>query len=58
VLFLSICIGQTGILLIIYQRHFGKQAGFRAKMPHSVAVFFGNPVRNRANDVDYVSSRS
>jgi Xaa-Pro aminopeptidase len=21
---------------------------------NSVAVFFGNPVRNRANDVDYV----
>ncbi len=28
---------------------------FRKKMPaNSVAVFFANPVRNRANDVDYV----
>lgn len=28
---------------------------FRSKMPkNSVAVFFANPVRNRANDVDYV----
>ncbi|MAD98451.1 MAG: Xaa-Pro aminopeptidase [Flavobacteriaceae bacterium] len=28
---------------------------FRAKMPkNSVAAFFANPVRNRANDVDYV----
>lgn len=37
------------------QFHKEKRAALRAKMPNnSVAVFFGNPVRNRANDVDYV----
>jgi Xaa-Pro aminopeptidase len=35
--------------------HKERRQAFRAKMPkNSVAVFFGNPVRNRANDVDYV----
>jgi Xaa-Pro aminopeptidase len=35
--------------------HKERRAAFRAKMPkNSIAVFFGNPVRNRANDVDYV----
>jgi len=35
--------------------HKGRREAFRAKMPkNSVAVFFANPVRNRANDVDYV----
>lgn len=35
--------------------HRSRRAAFRAKMPkNSVAVFFANPVRNRANDVDYV----
>lgn len=37
------------------QFHKERRDAFRAKMPaNSVAVFFGNPVRNRANDVDYV----
>ena len=35
--------------------HKGRREALRAKMPaNSVAVFFANPVRNRANDVDYV----
>ena len=35
--------------------HKERRDKFRAKMPkNSVAVFFANPVRNRANDVDYV----
>ncbi|WP_299052626.1 aminopeptidase P N-terminal domain-containing protein [uncultured Polaribacter sp.] len=35
--------------------HQEKRAAFRAKMPkNTVAVLFANPVRNRANDVDYV----
>ena len=35
--------------------HKERRQAFRSKMPsNSVAVFFGNPVRNRANDVDYV----
>lgn len=35
--------------------HKERRATFRAKMPtNSVAVVFANPVRNRANDVDYV----
>ncbi|SDR92390.1 aminopeptidase P N-terminal domain-containing protein [Gramella sp. MAR_2010_147] len=35
--------------------HQGRREALRAKMPaNSVAVFFANPVRNRANDVDYV----
>jgi Xaa-Pro aminopeptidase len=35
--------------------HKGRRAALRAKMPkNSVAVIFSNPVRNRANDVDYV----
>jgi len=35
--------------------HKERRAALRAKMPkNSVAVFFANPVRNRANDVDYV----
>ena len=34
--------------------HADRRAEVRAKMPpNSVAVFFANPVRNRANDVDY-----
>lgn len=34
--------------------HAERRAQVRAKMPpNSVAVFFANPVRNRANDVDY-----
>ncbi len=35
--------------------HTNRREALRAKMPaNSVAVFFANPVRNRANDVDYV----
>jgi Xaa-Pro aminopeptidase len=35
--------------------HKERREALRNKMPNnSVAVFFGNPVRNRANDVDYV----
>jgi Xaa-Pro aminopeptidase len=35
--------------------HKSRREAFRSKMPtNSVAVFFANPVRNRANDVDYV----
>ena len=35
--------------------HKERREALREKMPtNSVAVFFANPVRNRANDVDYV----
>ncbi|UMB61086.1 aminopeptidase P N-terminal domain-containing protein [Lutibacter sp. A80] len=35
--------------------HKDRREALRAKMPaNSVAVFFANPIRNRANDVDYV----
>jgi Xaa-Pro aminopeptidase len=35
--------------------HKGRREALRAKMPaNSVAVLFANPLRNRANDVDYV----
>ena len=35
--------------------HLERRALVREKMPeNSVAVFFANPVRNRANDVDYI----
>jgi Xaa-Pro aminopeptidase len=35
--------------------HKQKRAALRKKMPkNTVAVFFGNPERNRSNDVDYV----
>ena len=35
--------------------HKGRRDALREKMPdNSVAAFFANPVRNRANDVDYV----
>ncbi|MNX42344.1 Xaa-Pro aminopeptidase [compost metagenome] len=37
------------------QFHKERREALRAKMPkNSVVVFFGNPIRNRANDVDYV----
>ena len=39
--------------------HIERRELLRSKMPkNSVAVFFANPVRNRANDVEYISSRS
>lgn len=35
--------------------HAARRAALRDKMPdNSVAVFFSNPIRNRANDVDYI----
>ena len=35
--------------------HIGRRDLLRERMPdNSVAVFFANPVRNRANDVDFV----
>ncbi len=35
--------------------HQGRRDALRAKMPdNSVAAFFANPVRNRANDVNYI----
>lgn len=35
--------------------HKGRRDALREKMPdNTVAVFFANPIRNRANDVDYV----
>ena len=35
--------------------HKGRRDALRAKMPaNSVAVLFANPLRNRANDVDYI----
>lgn len=35
--------------------HKGRRDALRAKLPaNSAAVFFANPVRNRANDVDYI----
>ena len=35
--------------------HKGRRSALRNSMPNnSVAIFFANPVRNRANDVDYV----
>lgn len=37
------------------QFHKERRDALRKKMPNnSVAVFFGNPVRNRANDVDFI----
>ena len=37
------------------QFHKDRREALRKKMPkNSVAVFFGNPIRNRANDVDFV----
>ncbi|MBX9888793.1 MAG: aminopeptidase P N-terminal domain-containing protein [Flavobacteriaceae bacterium] len=55
--FVTIAIGQNGNPsdYLSAQFHKERRQAFRALMPfNSVAVFFGNPVRNRANDVDYV----
>lgn len=47
--------GQTPTDYLSKDFHKERRAAFRAKMPaNSVAVVFANPVRNRANDVDYV----
>jgi len=55
--FASIAFSQTGnpTDYLSSQFHKERRAALRAKMANnSVAVFFANPVRNRANDVDYV----
>ena len=55
--FVSFAIAQTGTPsdYLSSQFHKERRAALRAKMPNnSLAIFFGNPVRNRANDVDYV----
>jgi Xaa-Pro aminopeptidase len=57
VLFVCSSIAQNGTPtdFLSAQFHKERREALRAKMPqNSVAVFFGNPVRNRANDVDYV----
>lgn len=57
VFFVCVAMAQNGTPTdyLSAQFHKERRAAFRAKMPkNSVAVFFGNPVRNRANDVDYV----
>ena len=57
VLFVCSSIAQNGTPTnyLSAQFHKERREAFRKKMPiNSVAVFFGNAVRNRANDVDYV----
>lgn len=57
VLFVCSSIAQNGIPTdyLSAQFHKERREALRAKMPNnSVAVFFGNPVRNRANDVDFI----
>ncbi|MFV5684600.1 aminopeptidase P N-terminal domain-containing protein [Flavobacterium sp. GB2R13] len=57
VLFVCTSIAQNGTPndYLSAQFHKERREALRKKMPNnSVAVFFGNPVRNRANDVDYV----
>jgi Xaa-Pro aminopeptidase len=54
----SYCAGQNTDLpddFLSKDFHGGRRALLRQKLPaNSVAVFFANPVRNRANDVEYV----
>ena len=46
---------QTPTDFLSKEFHESRREALRAKMPaNSVAVVFANPVRNRANDVDYV----
>jgi Xaa-Pro aminopeptidase len=55
--FVCFSFGQTGTPgdYLTSQFHKERRAALRNKLPNnSVAVFFGNAVRNRANDVDYV----
>ena len=57
VLFVCSSIAQNGTPTdyLSAQFHKDRREALRKKMPNnSVAVFFGNAVRNRANDVDYV----
>lgn len=54
---INVCIGQTDVPTDYLNSDFhkGRRELLRASMPsNSVAVFFANPVRNRANDVDFV----
>jgi Xaa-Pro aminopeptidase len=57
VLFFCNTFAQKGVPTDFLSAQFHKERrdAFRKKMPtNSVAVFFGNPIRNRANDVDFV----
>ena len=57
VLFICSSIAQNGTPTdyLSAQFHKDRREALRKKMPNnSVAIFFGNAVRNRANDVDYV----
>ncbi len=57
VLFVCAAIAQNGnpTDYLSAQFHKERREALRAKMPkNSVAVFFGNPIRNRANDVDFI----
>ena len=57
VFFVCVTIAQNGNPndYLSAQFHQERREALRAKMPeNSVAVFFGNPIRNRANDVDFI----
>ncbi|MFV8371955.1 aminopeptidase P N-terminal domain-containing protein [Flavobacterium sp. LB2P74] len=57
VLFVCVSMAQNGNPndYLSAQFHKERREALRAKMPeNSVAVFFGNPIRNRANDVDFI----
>ena len=57
VLFVCAAIAQNGnpTDYLSAQFHKERREALRAKMPkNSVTVFFGNPIRNRANDVDFI----
>ncbi|TDE03335.1 aminopeptidase P N-terminal domain-containing protein [Flavobacterium sandaracinum] len=57
VFFVCVSIAQNGNPndYLSTQFHKERRAALRAKMPqNSVAVFFSNPIRNRANDVDFI----
>ncbi|CAM4021056.1 aminopeptidase P N-terminal domain-containing protein [Flavobacterium sinopsychrotolerans] len=57
IFFVGVSIAQNGNPndYLSAQFHKEKREALRAKMPNnSVAVFFSNPIRNRANDVDFI----
>lgn len=57
ILFVCVSIAQNGnpTDYLSAQFHKERREALRAKMsPNSVAVFFANPIRNRANDVDFI----
>ena len=57
VFFVCVSIAQNGNPndYLSAQFHKERREALRAKMPqNSVAVFFSNPIRNRANDVDFI----